>query len=277
MYMSRIKMHLFEGKATVMTYSGATWVPVGNKWFSYGLADYLDFVIDSTDHLYVTYSDAPNGRKATVMTYNGATWESVGGVWFSPGWAFGPTLAVDNEDNLYIAYPDSANADKAMVMMYNGTSREFVGVSWFSEGYAYNPTIAIDNLGVLYVAYNDDFYDYKTTVMKYFNTGPVPVIPCWDSIIESPETCDDGNQISGDGCSSACQREAQSDVCVTDLGMTTLFQNHMLRKWFSATTVWYQWKRFAFCSPALVSEINHRMWVGGSAAAKSANILEVHI
>src|SRR5262249_21356231 len=31
---------------------------------------------------------------------------------------------------------------------------------------------------------------------------------CGDRMIEPPETCDDGNMISGDGCSSTCQVEA---------------------------------------------------------------------
>lgn len=36
--------------------------------------------------------------------------------------------------------------------------------------------------------------------------APAPV--CGNSIIETGETCDDGNTVSGDGCSSTCQTEA---------------------------------------------------------------------
>lgn len=35
-----------------------------------------------------------------------------------------------------------------------------------------------------------------------------PAALCGNSIIQSPETCDDGNTLSGDGCSSTCQIEA---------------------------------------------------------------------
>lgn len=31
--------------------------------------------------------------------------------------------------------------------------------------------------------------------------------PCGNGILNAGETCDDGNQVSGDGCSSACQTE----------------------------------------------------------------------
>ena len=34
---------------------------------------------------------------------------------------------------------------------------------------------------------------------------PCPI--CGDHIIEPPETCDDGNTLDGDGCSSMCQIE----------------------------------------------------------------------
>ena len=37
---------------------------------------------------------------------------------------------------------------------------------------------------------------------------------CGDDIITSPETCDDGNSVSGDGCSSVCMIEENS--CVND-------------------------------------------------------------
>ncbi len=36
---------------------------------------------------------------------------------------------------------------------------------------------------------------------------------CGNLIIESPETCDDGNQISGDGCDALCHLESSPSVC----------------------------------------------------------------
>jgi cysteine-rich repeat protein len=36
---------------------------------------------------------------------------------------------------------------------------------------------------------------------------------CGNRIIEPPETCDDGNTVSGDGCSAVCQLENRPPVC----------------------------------------------------------------
>ena len=38
---------------------------------------------------------------------------------------------------------------------------------------------------------------------------PLPI--CGNSIIEFPEQCDDGNTVSGDGCSSTCKKERKND------------------------------------------------------------------
>src|SRR3989344_2092134 len=39
----------------------------------------------------------------------------------------------------------------------------------------------------------------------FFGVNPAPV--CGNSVVESGEQCDDGNVVSGDGCSSTCQTE----------------------------------------------------------------------
>src|SRR5436305_792378 len=36
---------------------------------------------------------------------------------------------------------------------------------------------------------------------------------CGDGLVESPEECDDGNTVSGDGCSAACELERATAVC----------------------------------------------------------------
>jgi cysteine-rich repeat protein len=54
--------------------------------------------------------------------------------------------------------------------------------------------------------------------------GLRPCAVCGDTFVEPPETCDDGNQDDGDGCSSTCQVEAAAcdadgdgDIDVLDL------------------------------------------------------------
>ena len=41
---------------------------------------------------------------------------------------------------------------------------------------------------------------------------------CGDGRLEPPETCDDGNRVSGDGCNSNCTNESTRDGGVTDAG-----------------------------------------------------------
>lgn len=44
---------------------------------------------------------------------------------------------------------------------------------------------------------------------------PTPVAVCGNGILEAGEQCDDGNTVSGDGCSSTCQIEAASSCGAT--------------------------------------------------------------
>lgn len=47
------------------------------------------------------------------------------------------------------------------------------------------------------------------TIINTF-TGLAPV--CGDKVVEAPETCDDGNAVSGDGCSDKCILETSSQT-----------------------------------------------------------------
>ncbi|PJA08335.1 hypothetical protein COX69_02565, partial [Candidatus Falkowbacteria bacterium CG_4_10_14_0_2_um_filter_48_10] len=53
------------------------------------------------------------------------------------------------------------------------------------------------------------FVDNVSLEILSCQSGPV----CGNEIIESGETCDDGNTNSGDGCSAACQLEQNGGVC----------------------------------------------------------------
>lgn len=72
-----------------------------------------------------------------------------------------------------------------------------------------NPTEPID--GTLYKCVSGNWEAYYTPL-----TYPHPLIDtiCGDGILEGNEECDDGNTISGDGCSDACTNEP---VCGNDL------------------------------------------------------------
>ena len=66
----------------------------------------------------------------------------------------------------------------------------------------------------------------------------VPGPDCGDSVINSGETCDDGNNVSGDGCSAACSVEASPalSVVVDNTAVTTeLMTETMLTLTFTAS------------------------------------------
>ncbi len=74
--------------------------------------------------------------------------------------------------------------------------------------------------------------------------APSPV--CGNKVIESPETCDDGNQVGGDGCSATCSTEgggggAPGEPAVGDLIITELMINPTTSEpgteWFEITNV----------------------------------------
>src|SRR5438067_4488532 len=43
--------------------------------------------------------------------------------------------------------------------------------------------------------------------------GSIPPGPCGNGLAEGTEECDDGNAVSGDGCSASCQLENSSAIC----------------------------------------------------------------
>ena len=124
-------------KATVMEYSGGSWVVVGTAGFSAGGLQFLSLAIDSSGTPYVAYQDesGAGGQKATVMKYSGGSWVVVGTVCFSAGVVEFTSLAIDSSGTPYAAYQDVATSSwKATVMKYSGGSWVVVGAAGFSAG-----------------------------------------------------------------------------------------------------------------------------------------------
>ncbi len=91
----------------------------------------------------------------------------------------------------------------------------------------YSPSFgAVDNCKDSKTLYEYYCENGVTTSMSYIcpgicnNGACVPVINpapvCGNGIVDSTEQCDDGNKISGDGCSSDCQKEVVAPVTCTD-------------------------------------------------------------
>jgi len=57
----------------------------------------------------------------------------------------------------------------------------------------------------------------RSTVESAFCVEPVGDEPCGDGVVETPEECDDGNRVSGDGCSGGCRFEVCGNA-LTDPG-----------------------------------------------------------
>ncbi|MEI6711086.1 MAG: DUF4215 domain-containing protein [bacterium] len=65
-------------------------------------------------------------------------------------------------------------------------------------------TYNFDDSGIFTVSCYPDVVNNRSNVCK---TTVIASGQCGNGIVESDEQCDDGNQISGDGCNSACQIE----------------------------------------------------------------------
>jgi cysteine-rich repeat protein len=77
--------------------------------------------------------------------------------------------------------------------------------STFFVGTSFSQTAALS--GRLFLAYCDtDYGNNAGSVVAVVTVTPPPAI-CGNQIVETGEQCDDGNTVSGDGCSDTCQTE----------------------------------------------------------------------
>jgi hypothetical protein len=60
----------YEGKATVMTYTGSEWENVGPEGFSASEADFTSLAFSPSGQPYLAWEDYSCGGKATVMKYD---------------------------------------------------------------------------------------------------------------------------------------------------------------------------------------------------------------
>lgn len=120
----------FQGKTTVMKWTGAVWVVVGSKGCSYGEVglDSLSLAIDASGTPWISFKDLGQpDLAATVMKYTGAGitgWAVVGTAGFSAGRADYVDLAFDASGKPHVAYADYYQASvsikaKPTVMSYN--------------------------------------------------------------------------------------------------------------------------------------------------------------
>lgn len=81
-----------------------------------------------------------------------------------------------------------------------------IDVSGTSEhDYAYDSLISNNTL------YLAGFYDSPSNNEDVYLSAYSLAASCGDGVVESIEACDDGNTVSGDGCSSTCESEVDAD------------------------------------------------------------------
>ena len=165
-----------QGKATVMAFSGTSWVYVGSQGFTafYTAFNSLAFH-PTTSAPYVGFADDGYQGAATVMTFDGLQWNPVGTPGFSvAGYhvrythlAFKPSTS-----ELYISYQNWDATIKATVMRFDGVAGSWVpvgplGFTPNTAGWpmlAFNPTTSVPT-----VAFEDqgDPGWNKATVMAF--------------------------------------------------------------------------------------------------------------
>ena len=129
----------------------------------------------------------------TAILYFNVTIINESGTFF-----YGPqNISVNATNSAGDPYPDSAYVSGKRV--YNTTSGQF------ENHVVVNKTLGTFIKWNIYLS-NNNFVNYIGTSIQE-DVGIVDGPICGNSLLETGETCDDGNLVSGDGCSSACASE----------------------------------------------------------------------
>jgi hypothetical protein len=159
--------YFYDGKTTVMKFSGGTWTNVGAIGFSAADAYFTSLAFASDGTPYVSYQDGGSGYKTTVKQYIGGVWTDVGTPGFSADFVGSTSLSFATDGTPYVAYSDYFYGGKTTVMKFNGVAWVYVGPPGFSAGDAYSASLSFASDGTPYVAYQDGGNSYKATVKKY--------------------------------------------------------------------------------------------------------------
>ena len=166
---------LYGRKATVMTFAGNAWAPLGSAGFTDGEAvdPKLAFVPNSSQ-LYMAFVDNYNGGKTSVLMHNGSSWSTVGNVGFSLGFISDVRIALEPNTSLpYVGYVDYSVNGKATVMKLDNATSTWVSVgsAGFTPGDVGRSCMAFQpNTSMLYYAYGDGKYTSRATVMAFDGT-----------------------------------------------------------------------------------------------------------
>ena len=143
-----------SGKATVMKFSGTTWIAVGNAGFSPDTARYPSLAINELGTPYLAYSDAGNSNRLTVVKYSGNAWVTVGNTTEMPDSVNNLSLAINYSGTPYVAFHRFIGGYGVFVMKFNGSAWENANENYPSyEHWGQFPTLVIDKNDSVFVAF----------------------------------------------------------------------------------------------------------------------------
>ncbi len=163
----------YDKKASVMKFSGNSWVPVGDLGFSPDEVSDTKIAIDNSGVIYVAFKDDAVFNRPTVMKFEDNVWSSIGdGV----GGHTADYVSLETHDGLvYLAF--QKENEKAIVMKYTDSWEYMGNENGISAGNARYLSLAVDeSTGEVYLGYQDNYtLQQKATVRKYDGTDWVNV------------------------------------------------------------------------------------------------------
>ena len=140
-----------DGKATVMKFTGTSWVAVGGAGFSES-ATVVSLAFAPDGAPWVAYQNGSS--KATVKKFDGTSWGAVGTAGFSADTVSGITLAFAPDGAPWVLYGDGSLEGKATVNRLNGASWDAVGTAGFTpKPGILNPSLAFTPEGTPSMTY----------------------------------------------------------------------------------------------------------------------------
>ena len=126
-------------RVSVYRFSGSSWQPVGDPYFSNGHCYYVAMALDGNNTPYVLYQDYSYNALGTVMKNVGAGdttstgWVTVGARGFAnSAYYTAHAIAYSGAGHIYIAFPDSAQGYKVTVLQVDAPPSSILPVALLS-------------------------------------------------------------------------------------------------------------------------------------------------
>ena len=195
-----------------------TWPGAQNVWSIAVVTDQVVsslkvvLAIDSSDNPHIVYQDP--GTKGIMYVSRASETEPLTKTKIDSGTGAekGPAIAVCPDNSVHVTYIDPANQRLKYATRPSGggwtTSVLDEGTGGLAGQFS---SIACDSQGFVHVAYSFQSNSADGDVnLKYATSRPI----CGDSIVATPETCDDGNSDDTDACRNNCTSATCGDGVV---------------------------------------------------------------